>query len=151
MTAVAAALYAERLGHAPDVAATLDAAWDAAWSSVDPCLLELCRLEIATILRNPAEFESRTPAAIAAGFDDRKVAALASWMRSPMITAAEQACLAFTDAFVIDVASLPDETAAAVREHLGDAGLVDFASALLVLEQRQRLALVWTSLFARAS
>lgn len=147
----AAAIHAEQLRHAPDVAATLDAAWDAAWSSVDPCLLELCRLEIATILRNPVEFDSRTPAAIAAGFDDQKVSALSSWMHSPMITPAERACLAFTDAFVIDVASLPDETAAAVCEHLGDAGLVDFASALLVLEQRQRLALVWTSLFAGAS
>ncbi len=148
---VAAALYAERLRHAPDVASALDAAWDAAWSSVDPCLLELCRLEIATILRNPVEFESRTPAAIAAGFDEGKVSALSSWMHSPMITTAERACLAFTDAFVIDVASLPDETAAAVGEHLGDAGLVDFASALLVLEQRQRLALVWNALFAEAS
>lgn len=145
------AALAERLTHAPDVAVALDAAWDAAWSSVDPCLLELCRLEIATILRNPAEFEWRTPAAIAAGFDDEKVSALTSWMHSPKITPAERACLVFTDAFVIDVASLPDETAAEVREHLGDAGLVDFASALLVLEQRQRLALVWGSLFAAAS
>lgn len=145
------AVIAERLSHAPDVAAALDAAWDAAWSSADPCILELCRLEIATILRNPVEFESRTPAAIAAGFDDRKVAALATWLHSPIITPVERACLAFTDAFVIDVASLPDDTAASVREHLGDAGLVDFSSALLVLEQRQRLALVWTSLFAGAS
>ena len=145
------AVIAERLRHAPDVAAAIDAAWDAAWSSVDPCLLELCRLEIATILRNPVEFESRTPAAIAAGFDEHKISALTSWMHSPMITPAERACLAFTDAFVIDVASLPDETAASVREHLGDAGLVDFASALLVLEQRQRLALVWNALFAEAS
>ena len=144
------AVLAERLHHAPDVAAALDAAWDAAWSSVDPCLLELCRLEIATILRNPIEFETRTPA-VAAGFDDRKISALTSWMRSPLITATERACLAFTDAFVIDVASLPDDTAAAVREHLGDAGLVDFASALLVLEQRQRLSLVWNSLFEGAS
>lgn len=145
------AVIAERLRHAPDVAAAIDAAWDAAWSSVDPCLLELCRLEIATILRNPVEFELRTPAAIAAGFDEHKISALTSWMHSPMITPAERACLAFTDAFVIDVASLPDETAASVREHLGDAGLVDFASALLVLEQRQRLALVWNALFAEAS
>ena len=145
------AVIAERLRHAPDVAAAIDAAWDAAWSSVDPCLLELCRLEIATILRNPIEFESRTAAAITAGFDDRKVSALTSWMQSSLITPAERACLAFTDAFVIDVASLPDQTAAAVCEHLGDAGLVDFASALLVLEQRQRLTLVWNALFAGVS
>ena len=150
MTA-SAAMFAERLSHIPDVAAALDASWNAAWSSVDPCLLELCRLEIATILRNPVEFAWRTPAAIAAGFDDRKVAALATWLNSPMITPAERACLAFTDAFVIDVASLSDETAGSVREHLGDAGLVDFTSALLVLEQRQRLALVWTSMFTEAS
>ena len=142
---------AERLAHAPEVAAALDEAWNAAWSSVDPCLLELCRLEIATILRNPSELSLRTPAAIAGGFNEDKVGALTSWMKSPLISDTERACLAFTDAFVIDVASLPDETAAAVRKHLGDAGLVDFTSALLVLEQRQRLALVWSTLFADAS
>ncbi len=145
------AALADRLLHTPDVAAALDDAWDAAWSSVDPCVLELCRLEIASILRNPSAFDVRTPQALAAGFDERKISALTSWTSSPLITDAERVCLAFTDAFVIDVASLPDDTAAAVREHLGDAGLVDFTSALLVLEQRQRLALVWAALFQEAS
>ncbi len=69
--------------------------------------------------------------ALLGGADD---AALAP--RSPV----EAACLAFTDEFVIDVANLRDETAAAVREHLGDAGLTDFTRALLVVEQRERLA-----------
>ena len=146
-----ATVLASHLGDAPDVQRALDDAWDGAWASVDPCLLELCRLQIASILRCPDELVARTPLAIAAGFDERKAAALGSSWTSALFTDTERACLAFTDAFVMDVASLPDDTAATVATHLGDAGLVDFTSALLVLEQRQRLALAWNTMFTRAS
>ncbi len=146
MTATAAVLTL-RLQEAPDVHGALTDAWDGAWGSVDPCLLELCRLQIAALLRCPSELIDRTPAALAAGFDERKAAALGDAFRSPLFNERERACLAYTDAFVIDVASLPDELVARVAEHLGHAGLVDFTSALLVLEQRQRLALAWTALF----
>jgi hypothetical protein len=140
-----------RLQRAPDVRAALNDAWDAAWSSVDPCLLELCRLQIAALLRCPTELGQRTPAALAAGFDERKAVALDDAFRSPLFTARERACLAYTDAFVMDVASLSDELAARVADHLGHAGLVDFTSALLVLEQRQRLALAWSAVFGESS
>jgi hypothetical protein len=141
-----ASVLATHLAGATDVHTALQDGRHAAWSSVDPCLLELCRLQIATILRCPSELAERTPLAV--GFDERKAAALGGSWNSPVFTDCERACLAFVDAFVIDVASLPDETAAAVALHLGDAGLVDFTSALLVLEQRQRLALAWSAVFA---
>jgi hypothetical protein len=145
-----ATVLASHLGDAPDVQRALDEAWDGAWSRVDPCLLELCRLQIASILRSSSEFTARTPLAVTAGFDERKAAILGSAWNSPLFTDVERACLAFTDAFVMDVAALSDEVAGAVAAHLGDAGLVDFTSALLILEQRQRLALAWTTLFTEA-
>lgn len=43
----------------------------------------------------------------------------------------------------MDVASLDDDTVAAVRAHLGDDGTQTFVSALLVVEQRIRLRLAW--------
>jgi hypothetical protein len=48
---------------------------------------------------------------------------------------------------MIDVASLSDETAARVREHLGDQAMADFVSGLLVVEQRQRIALTLSTVF----
>ena len=57
-------------------------------------------------------------------------------------------CLAFCEQFVIDVANLDDDLAAAVVAQLGEQGFVDFANALLVVEQRQRLRLVWERVLA---
>ena len=48
---------------------------------------------------------------------------------------------------MIDVANLTDQTAAAVCDALGDQATVDFVSALLVVEQRQRIALTWDTVF----
>jgi alkylhydroperoxidase family enzyme len=138
------------LADHPDVAAALEDAWRAAWDSVDPVLLELCRLRIAMLLGCAPELEVRSAEAVAAGLDDERVATLSRWPTSPLFGPAERACLAFTEQFVIDVAGLDDDTAGAVREQLGEQGLVDFVSALLVVEQRQRLRLTWQRLFEAA-
>ena len=138
------------LADHPDVAAALNDAWRAAWTSVDPVLLELCRLRIAMLLGCGPELAARTPEAVAAGLDDERVATLARWPTSSLFGPTERACLAFTEQFVIDVAGLDDDTAGAVRDALGDQGLVDFVSALLVVEQRQRLRLTWQRLFEDA-
>ena len=45
------------------------------------------------------------------------------------------------------MATLTDDQAAAVSDVLGEDGLAAFASALLVIEQRQRLRLAWARLF----
>jgi len=99
-----------------EVADLLRAAAAEAFRATDPAVLGRCHARVVALLGGPDD--SDRPA------------------RSP----AEAACLAFTDEFVIDVATLADETAAAVRDHLGDAGLADFTRALLVVEQRERLA-----------
>ena len=128
------------------VVVQLEAADAAAWEAVDPVLLELCRLRIAMLLASESELALRTPAAVAAGLDEATVAELAAWPTSPRFGMRERACLAFTEQFVIDVGSMTDDLALAVGEQLGAQGLADFVSALLVVEQRQRLRLGWSRL-----
>lgn len=139
------------LADHPDVRRELAAAWTAAWATVDPLLLELCRLRIAMLLGCGDESAVRTPVAVDAGLDEGVVDELANWPRSGRFGARERACLAFTEQWVIDVAGMDDGTVGAVGEQLGDQGLADFAAALLVVEQRQRLRLAWQQLFEVAA
>ncbi len=127
----------------PDVAAELHAAHDAAWATCDPALLELTRLRVAMLLGNDAELAVRTPGA---GVDEATVAELSLWPTSPRFGERERACLTLVEQWLIDVANVSDEQCAAVAEHLGPQGLADYASAILVIEQRQRLRLVWQRL-----
>lgn len=76
---------------------------------------------------------------------------LASWPSSPAFTARDRACLAYTEQFVIDVASMPDHLVDDLKREVGESGLVDFTQALLVIEQRQRLTLTWARLFDGAN
>jgi alkylhydroperoxidase family enzyme len=127
-----------------DVHESLATAHAAAWSATPARSLELCRLRVAMLLGCAAELGARTPAA---GVDDALVSALPAWPHDDRFDATDRACLAFAEQWVLDVASLDDATAAAVREQLGDEGLQSFAHALLVVEQRIRLRLVWDRLF----
>ena len=134
------------LARVPDVAARLDVLHATAWQSVDAVVLELCRLRMATLLGLEAEQNERTPTAVAAGLVEAKALDVAQWPTSPQFSNVERACLAFAEWFVIDVASIPDEMALNVVEHLGDEGARTFVTALLVVEQRQRLSLAWERL-----
>ena len=87
----------------------------------------------------------------ATSWDAATVAALSSWPTSDLFTDTDRACLAFAEQFVIDVASLSDDQAAAVSDRLGPQGFADFVHGLLVTEQRQRLQLVWGRLFQETS
>jgi hypothetical protein len=123
------AILETHLATNPDVLEQLNLARDAAWSVADQRLLGLCEQRIREIL-GVAETSQ-----------------LANWYGDASLSAAEKACLAFTEEYMIDVANLSDETAAAVRAELGDQAMVDFVSALLVVEQRQRIALTWATVF----
>lgn len=123
------AILERHLAAHPDVLEQLNLARDAAWSTVDHRLLGLCEQRLREIL----------------GTADETI--LADWYSSTDLSPTEKACIAFTEEYMIDVASLTDDTAARVREHLGDQATADFVSALLVVEQRQRIALTWTTVF----
>lgn len=123
------AILETHLAAHPDVLEQLNLARDAAWATVDQQLLGKCEQRIREILGTAEHNE------------------LSNWYSDSSLTAAERACLAFTEEYMIDVASLTDSAAAAVREQLGDQATVDFVSALLVVEQRQRIALTWATVF----
>ncbi len=131
------------LADRPDVHQHLAAAWAAAPAAVDPRLLSLCSARIAALIGGPLDD--------AFPVDDATVAALPSWPTSERFDDTDRACLAFTEQYVIDVASLDDDTAAAVTDQLGAEGFADFVNALLVVEQRQRLRLMWDRLFEETS
>ena len=112
-----------------DAFAHLEAAHDAAWTVTDPALLAMCRDRIIEHLGgDPAD-----PAPSTAGVD-------------PDVEPARcDAVLTFVEQYLVDVASVTDDQVAPLREALGDQGLVDFLHALLVIEQRIRLELIWRS------
>lgn len=127
------AVLATHLAERPDVLAQLDLAHDAAWNSVDARLLQLCQQRIRELLGSSDTLQVH------------------DWYSSPLYSAMEKACLAFTEQYIVDVANLDDDTVRTVGRHLGHQGLADFVSSLLVVEQRERIALAWTNLFGESA
>ena len=131
----------EVLGERTRVKKELANIHDLAWDVVDKELLSLCKLRIAMILGCDEEEK-----AAKAYLNSSKADEVAQWSSSNIFTDGEKSCLRFTEEFIIDVTSITDASAVAVREHLGEEGFVTFVNALLVVEQRIRLLLVWSKL-----
>jgi hypothetical protein len=100
----------------------LDAAYEAAHRIDHHELVDLCERRVAALLTGRGD--------------------PGTWSDDGSWSDAERAALSFTEQYVVDVASMPDRLVADLRQHLGDAGLVDFVNALLVVEQRITLELV---------
>jgi len=133
------------LGILPDLLADLKRFHALFWTDgrIDAIILELCRLRIASLLGCASEMHVRYEPALLAGLDEAKIRALPRWPTAPEFTPAERACLAFAEAFVMDVHSIDDELAAAVSEHLSPPEMVALTEALAVFDgfARFRLAL----------
>lgn len=106
-----------------------------------PQLLELCRLRVAEILGAHAACARRSPEALAAGFDETKVAGL-SRPAEGRFDAVERACLDFAEMFVRDPHAITDEDAARVSGLLGAPGLVALAEWLAVCDGFTRFELL---------
>ncbi|NQX88700.1 MAG: hypothetical protein HRT77_08540 [Halioglobus sp.] len=101
-------------------------------------VLELCRLRLAQLHRCTIELE-RSESDLPEG----KRAALSRWESAAQYSAAERACLAFTEVYAMDTRALSDAHADAVKQHFGDAGLVMLVEALGMLDGMTRLCLLW--------
>ncbi len=134
------------LGERTAVADNLADIHGLAWEVVDPALLDLCRLRVAMLLGCRSELEI-----LNSDLSSEKIASLAQWPSSSLFNECEKSCLRFVEEFVVDVSSIPDSSAFAVRDHLGEEGFVNFVNALLVVEQRIRLQIVWGKLFQEVS
>ena len=135
----------EVLGERAAVKKELANIHDLAWDVVDKELLSLCKLRVAMILGCDEEASSAKQY-----LDPSKVDAITQWSSSNIFSDREKSCLRFSEEFIIDVSSIPDTSASAVNKQLGEEGFVTFVNALLVVEQRIRLLLVWSKLTGSA-
>lgn len=127
----------------PDLAALYGDLLDRLWTDtgLDPVVLELCRLRQAGLLGCESEAARRTSYAVDAGLDAAVVASLSSWPSDPRFGAVERGCLAYTEAFVIDPHGVGDDHADAVRDVIGESGLVALTTALGLFDGLCRLHL----------
>ena len=100
--------------------------------------LELCRLRLAQLHRCEVAY-ARAGYPLPAS----KREALECWDTSEQFSAAERACLSFAEVYAMDTQALTDEQAAAVKQHVGDAGLVLLIEALGMFDGMIRLSLLW--------
>lgn len=114
----------------------LDELWQ---SSVDPRILEFCRLRAATLLRNDHAWnEPRSPAAVAVGLDEAMVQSLSQWLTDDRFDQATRTCLKLTEQYVLDVHGITDKQVAEVAEAIGSDGVVTLTTALATWEISHR-------------
>jgi alkylhydroperoxidase family enzyme len=132
------------LGARPELVEHRATMLDGIWrdSGVPPVLLELARLRVAALLHDEAGWAARTPAAVAAGFDEELVDALPAWPTDPRFTPTDRAALAVAEQFVMDCHGVSDAQVAEVREALGDQRTVGFLIALALFDGFSRASTV---------
>jgi alkylhydroperoxidase family enzyme len=113
------------------------------WSgALGPVLLELCRVRVATLLRDDVGSSLRTPAAVSAGVTDDLLEALPNWPVSSRFGQRERAALAFTELFVIEPHSVTDGMCAELLATVtaAEATALTMAVALFDATSRSRVA-----------
>lgn len=113
----------------------------AVWAAVDPVLIELARLRIATLLGFEAGLAVRSQQARDAGLGEDKIAELSSWPTSRLFSARERSCIALAEQFVMDVNSITDRQVDDVLEHLSSGECYAYVNALSAFENLQRACL----------
>jgi alkylhydroperoxidase family enzyme len=110
--------------------------------SVDPVIVELCRLRVATLVGAHALTGLRRTKAIDAGLTEEKIAALPSWPTSPLFSAAERACLALAEQFCMGAFTVSDADVEAVLAHLDPDECYAFVNGVWVSEAMARMSVV---------
>jgi alkylhydroperoxidase family enzyme len=132
-------------GLRPDAYARFRELYGGLWDPavLDPRILELCRLRIATILGADGERAARFSDAAAAGVTEDDVAALPSWPSSSAFSACERAAIAYAEQYVMDPHELTDAHFTALHEHLDEPALATLSLAVAMFDAlaRFRLAL----------
>ncbi|MEE2677090.1 MAG: carboxymuconolactone decarboxylase family protein [Myxococcota bacterium] len=109
---------------------------------VDPVVLELCRLRLAGMNGAAYGRNRRAPAAVEAGLEEAKIAALDHWWKTDLYSATEQACLRFAEQFALDPGEITDAVARPVVEALGEPGTVAFVEALAIFDGFSRFSAI---------
>jgi alkylhydroperoxidase family enzyme len=99
-----------------------------------PVILQLAQLRVRQMHGLPIAGARRMSEALAAGWDEARVADLDAWWKSARFDASERACLRLAEQFVLDAKGITDAEVTPARDALGDAGLVGFALALAIFD-----------------
>ena len=105
---------------------------------IDPVLIEICRLRMATLIGSRLDLSLRSKPALAAGLTEEKIQALSSFSQSPLFSQRERACLDFAEQFVIQSSSIGDAEVGQVQAALDPETFIYFVKALSVMDQFQR-------------
>ena len=105
---------------------------------VDPILVELCRLRMATLMGSQHDLSLRYKPAAAAGLTEEKVRELSRYDSSPMFSDRERRCLDFAEQFVIQSSAITDADVEQVQSVLDPESFIFFVKALSVMDQLQR-------------
>ena len=128
------------LGHHAHLAEHFSAFYQQFWQlpQIPAITLELCRLRLAQLHSSDTEWQR-----IEVSVSPEQRNSLQQWPTAGCFNSAEQACLAFTEVYAMDVQSISDELADAVKLHYQDAGLVALIEALGVFDGMTRMSLMW--------
>jgi alkylhydroperoxidase family enzyme len=107
--------------------------WD---GRIDPALLEVCRVRIATLHRCGPELALHR-----ADIGDKR-AAIAQWPTSPLFDDVERSLLRFTEQYVIDAQGVTDADAAGVTSVLSGPEIAAFTIAIGAFDAICRFTLV---------
>jgi len=128
------------------LAQDFDAVWTRIWRQdhVPAAQLELCRLRMAQMHGAHAEFAAGRGLESDAG----RIAAVrdGSYGSHPGFSPAERAVLEFAEVYAQDPNAISDPLADAVKQHVGEPGLVCLIEALGFIDARIRLALMFSAL-----
>jgi alkylhydroperoxidase family enzyme len=134
--------FARVFGASPALYAAFREADAKMWRSVDPGILELCRLRMAMILGSESELACRQSEAGERGVDEDKVRRLAQWPTDPVFSAGERACIELAEQYVIDPKGITPSMVEHVTEALSPEGYAKLLSALGLLDGIIRLGIV---------
>lgn len=128
------------IAHHAGLAEHFSAFYQQFWqlSQIPATSLELCRLRLAQLHSSDAEWQ-RTEVPVSA----EQRTSLSLWPTAACFSDAEQACLALTEVYAMDVQSISDALADAVKQYYGDAGLVALIEALGIFDGMTRMSLMW--------
>lgn len=125
-------------GVRPGFYAVFMADYNASIARVDPLLVELCRLRMATLMGSDFDLGLRYQPATEAGLTEAKIADIPHCATSALFTERERLCMEFAELFVIQSSSIGDDDVARVQAALGAEQFIYFVKALSVIDQFQR-------------
>jgi hypothetical protein len=132
----------DHLAQAGPAAQSLAQLWAKLWRQpyVSAELLELCRLALARLHRDPLELAAVNPHAPATDAGALRRRAVSSGTGDGPFSPAERAALQFAELYAMDAQSIDEETADGVKAHFGEPGFVFLIEALGLIDGRIRTA-----------